>query len=223
MIRISTTTLESYRRVLTTEYATEAELIAQVKGEPFEPSWQMQAGSAWQALLSSPFEVGTIDETQGEYRVHYGDFSFGRKSQELARDHIGPGISEVKALARFQLGCRDAVPVDVVAQVDHIRGLMIQENKAKFSTPDARDYEQSLQWRFYLLAHEAAHVRYNLFDFADPKNGYCELRNIVSFGFWTYPDLRADCERWVRAFLEWASSKRLLSYLGREGSTPMAA
>lgn len=217
MIRISTTTLEAFRRVLTNEYPSEAELIAQIKVEPFKPTWQMEAGSAWDEALST--EIRDSERETG--RVEIGKFSFDVAAVDAADRHIGPGVWQVKA-TKYSLW-PDGTESLTVAQVDHIRGLIIQENKAKFSTPDARDYEQSLQWRFYLWVHGAAQVRYNLFDFADPKGGYCELRNIVSFNFWSYPGLEADCRRWVREFLDWAGDKKLLGYLDRESSTPVAA
>lgn len=210
MIRVSTTTLEAYRRLLQTEYGTEAELIAQIKGEPFKPSWQMQAGQAWDHVLSWPGY-----EALG-FQPAYGGFTFDAEAWRSAKEHLGPGVWQVKATK--QIG-----PALVVAQVDHIHGMLIDEVKAKFSTPDARDYEQVLQWRFYCLIHDAPVVRYSLFDFSDPKGGYCELRNIISFKFWSYPNLEVDCKRWVSEFLSWAESRALLGYLNRESSTPSLA
>ncbi len=54
MIRVSTTTLEQYRRVIETEYASEGELAASIRGEPFTRTWQMAAGAAWDELLADP-------------------------------------------------------------------------------------------------------------------------------------------------------------------------
>lgn len=217
MLRISTTTLEAFRRLIDTEYGDEKELIAQIKGEPFEARWQMEAGTAWHTALST--EICKSERETG--LVEIGKFSFSVGHVEAADRHIGPGVWEVKQVRVSDI--RQDEYVVVVAQADHCRGLLIQDNKTKFSKPDAREYEQSLQWRFYLWVHGAQEFRYNLFDFADPKDGYCELLNIVSFNFWPYPGLEADCRRWVGEFLDWCASKRLLPYLNRQGSTPELA
>jgi len=199
MLRVSTTTLESFRRVLQSEYAVEQELIDQIAGKPFEPTWQMRAGSTWQAALC------------GEYSTR--EFWFDSKMLGEARAYVGSGLCEVKSTKILDV---HGSPVALVAQVDHVRGLALQENKAKFGTPDARDYEPSLQWRAYLLVHDAASVQYNLWNFKDPKCGYCELRSVDSFRFWRYAELEADCRRWLRAFLDWANARKLTPYLDRE-------
>ena len=86
------------------------------------------------------------------------------------------------------------------------------------SAIDARDYEASLQWRFYLLIHEGACFRYNLFDFANPKEGCCELRDIVSVRFWPYAGLESECRAWLKRFIEWAGDRRLLGLLDRRAA-----
>lgn len=252
MLRLSTTTLESFRRVIHTEYAQEEELVAQVRGEPFEATWQMQAGSAWDRAISdqrietcvaktdpgnlflSEEDASTAAERTksdqvvpfpclacGQWhigkpqRVRVGGYSFSDMAISRARLNIGRGIWQAKNTRQFDTPFG---PANIVGVADHLRGLLVQENKAKFSTPDAKNYEASLQWRFYLMIFGAPCVRYNLFDFRDPKDGYCELTNILSFRFWRYADLDADCHRWVNAFLQWASERGLLGFLDREGS-----
>ena len=208
MIRVSTTTLEAYRRAVQTEFGNADELAAQIRGEPTPISWQMQAGTAWHSVLASDDRASYYIE-----RLVCGrSYRFDRSAAVESRKHIGPGLWEVKATAQID-------GVTVVAQADHVRGLVIQDAKTKFSNPDARDYEQSLQWRFYLLVHGARLFEYNLFDFADPKGGYCELRNIVSFAFWPYAGMEQDCRRWLHSFLAWAEGRGLLPYLNRAGSS----
>lgn len=223
-MRISTTMLESFRRVLFTEYGSEAELIAQVRGEPFPKRWQMDAGTAWHNCLEGQrCELKHVDDVEGEqgeweplFQWESGGYLFSQPAVDLSRQHVGPGIHEVKVSAVI-------CGATIVAQADHVRGLMIQDNKTKFSTCDARDYEQSLQWRLYLLIHEAKVFRYNLFDFLDPKEGYCQLKDIISFRFWPYVGMKSDCEHWVSEFIAWAKSRNLTQYLERQSSTPEAA
>jgi len=212
VIRLSATTLEAYRRVVETEYASESELIASIRGERIPETWQMAAGSAWDNLLSGAGEVAVFNVDETTYHA-CGGFTFKEDHVEAARKHLGPGLWQVK-VEKFidsSLG-----PVCLVAKVDKVRGLFVDEVKAKFSTVDARNYERSLQWKLYLLCHEAAAVRYSLFDFANPdKARYCDLRDIVSFRFWRYRGLEQECRQWVEGFLDWASSRGLMPFLQR--------
>ncbi len=257
MLRVSTTSLESFRRILHTDYGSEAELIASIKREPFVPSWQMDAGKAWHAVLEGAAEchpmilerdaleppdvppqpprkrliyfeekaaVAVAAEALAEsLRIdalvkHYesGGYYFDRNVVERARQIIGPGLWEQKETKQYRIGRHD---VNVVAQVDHKSGLVLQENKTKFSQPYARDYEESLQWRFYLEVHEALRCNYNLWHFAEPtSDGHCESKGMCSFTFWHYPGLERDCVRWLREFMAWAEGRELLEYLDREGT-----
>jgi hypothetical protein len=213
MIRVSTTQIESFRRVMTYDYATEQELVESISGK-FAPNWKMEAGTAWQRVLEHP--GSTARGTAKDRHHESGDYRFYGKAVDCALALLGPGLCEVKASRIFTV---DGIPVNVVAQADHVHGLTITDNKAKFSALDARDYEQSLQWRFYLAVHGSARFRYILYDFADPKSGYCELRDIAAFSFFPYVGMEEDCREWLGEFVEWARSKTLLSCLERKVST----
>lgn len=142
-------------------------------------------------------------------------FSFSDHAVSAGKAALGKGIPQVKATKNYQTS---QGPAMVVAQADHVHGKIITDIKAKFSNPDARDYESGLQWRFYLDVHQAACFRYMLFDFKDPKGGYCELKDILSFRFWPYADLEDDCQSWVETFVQWASERGLMRHFDREGS-----
>jgi hypothetical protein len=200
-MRISATWIEQYRRVIETDYASEDELAAQIQGKPFEPSWQMKCGSAFHHALET-FR-GPVIEGDESQRVAVGDYLFSVPSVVAAQRFIGPGLWEVKHTMEIE-------GATVVAKVDHVCGLFLQDNKCKFSTADCKDYEPSLQWRLYLLIHGAECLRYNLWSFKDPdETGYCELRDMLSFRFWRYTELESDCRRWVKMFLSWVESKGL--------------
>lgn len=219
MIRLRVSTLESFRQVMQTDYGSEAELIERLKrGQWAEgpTKWQMDAGTSWHAVLADPFGCRQgADGPKGESSVwcESGDYWFSTDDVSEALAHVGPGLREVTGRTIFQVG-REWIEVEGTA--DRIQGNTIRDAKTKFSTPDARDYEQSLQWRFYLLIHGAEKFTYDLFDFRDPKDGYCELKGIVSFSFWRYADLYRDCLRWIDEFLHWAGSRNLLPMLDYE-------
>jgi hypothetical protein len=214
MMRISTTNLEQFRKVIETPYGLEDELIASIKGKPFDPNFNMRAGTAWHTVLQRP--LGLPKQWEEE-----DGFAFDLDAVRFAKGHVGPGVCEVKATRTFEA---DGEPVVVVAKADHCRGLVVQDHKTKFTPADAKDYETSLQWRFYLMVHGAACFRYNLFSFGTPvKCGealQCELKDVISFNFWPYAGLESECRHWLYLFVDWARSRGLTGYLEREGTSP---
>lgn len=205
-MRISTTTIEAFRRVVTCEYADEQELIANIQGKPFEPSWQMLVGRAWTEVLENPnrnFEVEACHFDHDDIETALGVFPVG-------------SLPEVKAVVPVRV---DGMIIDLVAKVDRIYGTWIHETKAKFSTVSAADYEPDLQWRLYLWALEAHVCTYHCFRMKNPDDdGFVQLVGHERFSFWRYQGLEADCMTWLRRFLEWADSRKLLPFLEREGT-----
>lgn len=200
MIRLRVSTLEDFRRCVETDFGDEQELRDRlIRGQWAEgpTKWQMEAGTAWHALLAG--------KSNGiKWTFHADDW-------EKALSHIGPGLREITGRQTFRAAGQ---VVEIEGTADVIHGLTVQDHKAKFSACDPRDYEDSLQWRFYLAIHGANSFRYNLFDFKDPDDsGYCKLKQIVSFRFWRYPALEGECLAWVERFLEWARATALLSHL----------
>lgn len=201
MIRISATLLEQFRRHLAYEYVPEQDIIDSVMGKPIKPTWQMEAGTAWgQALAGGPSRVGS--------------YNFDTEAVRHAQGMIGPGLWEVKATRTLD---SFGVLVTLVAQVDHVNGAVIQENKARFGTIDAKDWEQSIQWPVYLWVHHGRKLVYNAFAFRNPTEaGYCELREVQRFPFYAYSTLEEDLQRAVNEFLDWCHLRKLTNYLHRE-------
>lgn len=219
--RISATDLEEFRRIKTTEWGDEPGLIAKICGRPFKPSWQTVAGACWHRVLEHPERH--YDPETGRYTA---EPYFWEEADVLrALNHIGDGLWEVKAVKTYptHLG-----PVDVVAKVDHLLGLVIQDNKTKFSTKSSTDYEDSLQWRLYLDVHGAEVFRYNLWMTKEPKgknaklgSGHLRLHAEAPlwFNFWRYPEMRDDILGWVNEFIAWADQRGLTRYLMRKGTS----
>jgi len=208
MLRTRVTALESYRRVLQEEYAREDELIASIKGKPFEPNQYMLAGTAFHAILADPDKHREGDK-DGGYYTSKGWF-FDEETTDVAVLHVGKGSCEVPGFKIFQTSHG---PITVNGICDRINGKIIRDAKATWSTPDAKNYERSLQWKLYLQLFEADQFAYDIFAFSEPKDGFCKLRDIVSFNLFRYPEIGADCERWVRDFVQWADDRHLLGYL----------
>lgn len=210
MIRLRVSTLEAFRRVVATEWGDEAELAERIeRGQWAEgPSnWMMDAGTALHRILEGKADEGC------DGALFSGAYCFDQTAANAILRHQGPGVRELTARRVFDLGGRK---VEVEGTADHARGLVLRDAKTKFTTPDAKDYEPSLQWRYYLQIHGARLFVYDLCHFADPKDGYCEFKGIVSFRFWTYPGLEEECRVWLARFLDWAESRKLLPALERQ-------
>jgi hypothetical protein len=213
MIVFRQSLLEQFRRVVSTEWADEVELLAAVRGQPLPPNWMMESGTEWHRLLASEVP-GVVRYGRDHAAEPSRQFQFNGATVLAARRFVGPGLVEVPGSRVFDLGSQQ---VRVTGTCDHLRGLVVSDHKTCFSAPDARDYQLSLQWRVYLLIHHAQVFRYCLWHFAEPdSHGYCEFRDVVSFRFFAYPDMEQDVLRLVREFVLWAESRNVLDFLDNE-------
>lgn len=218
MIRLRVSTIEAFRRAAETEWGDEAEVEATLRrGQWTEgpANWQMLAGTAWHRAMALE-SADAVDEVYSdaimdwETFCHYGDYEFLSDDIQTAIAYCGPGLREITHSRPFALGELD---VEIEGTADLVQGLSVSDHKTKFSPSDPGDYEESLQWRLYLLIHQARVFRYNLWEFKDPKDGFCALKDVCSFRFWPYPQMEQDCLYWIRRFLGWASDRDLIRYL----------
>ncbi len=207
MIRIRRSHLEEFRRIVATDYGDEAALVRAISGQGDEPNWMMKAGTAWHWLLEHGTEGAHLFPLE---QVECQGWTFTKGDVLSARQHTGSGLYEVNA--RRVIDCWGTL-VELECTADHIRGLHIQDHKTKFTPPDARDYEQQLQWRVYLWVFEALSFQYNLWHFGQPKDSHCTLYDVYPFRFWPYPGLEADIRRWTSHFLDWAHRHKLIPFL----------
>jgi hypothetical protein len=207
MIRVRRSFLEEFRCCVATDYGDEEALIRAIRGNPDPPNWRMEAGTAWHACLERP----DLTYRFGADSHQYGQYTFAGEAVKAALDVLGPGLWEVPGSRVFHT---EAGPVEVTCTADHVRGLVIQDQKTKFSPADPADYEDALQWRFYLAVHGARVFRYNLWEFRDPDPaGFCELKGLLSFNFWHYPGLDDECRAWAGRFAAWAEGRGLTEFL----------
>lgn len=207
MIRVRRSFLEEFRVLVATDYDDEGALVRAIQGNPDPPNWMMEAGTAWHACLEHPERTYRFEADLHQYGV----YTFAAEAVTVGRQLLGPGVWELPGSRVFET---DAGPVEVTCTADHVRGLVIQDQKTKFTLPYPEDYEDALQWRFYLAVHGAKVFRYNLWHHKEPTpEGFCELKDVVSFNFWAYPGLDDECREWAGRFAAWAESRGLTRYL----------
>lgn len=216
MIRLRTSTLEQFRRVVETSFEPEQSLIDRiVRGQwtddPDVP-WYMHAGTAWhRALADDKADDVIIASDVDECRVKYGDYLFHPDDISEGIAHFGPGLREITGRRSWDIGQHR---VQLEGTADHLLGRVIQDAKTKFSDADPSDYEQSLQWRSYLLIHDCDVFRYNLFHFRDPDDaGFLKLKDVYYFNMWRYPEMESDLLGWLERFVGWARARGLTRYL----------
>jgi len=199
MLRISTTTIESFRLWSDPEqdWMSEDDLIATIRGR-FVPTPAVLLGQAFGAVLEkpAPFKV------QGGYRITTRDgehtFTFDDAVMQPAlalMDHAA-GVFEAK-------GEKVYGDCTVVAKADQIVGAHLIEHKTTTGSFSFEKYADSCQWRFMADIFKPSRITYHVFLLDDHENGVIELKGIESFNLYPYHELHQDCRDLVERFREY--------------------
>lgn len=207
--RVSVTHIEQYRLWRTGSWMSEADLIASIKGE-FKPNRKILCGQAFHAILEAPDKAPQGCGSTGHWYEHNGIRFPGSIIDEALTHYERGGVPEVKATRMYEVGSQ---LVEVVAKVDNLRGLTIDETKTRWAAFDAEKYDASCQWRFYIDVFGANRVRYVVFQLDEDSEGGFELRGVHKLSMFPYPSLHSDCLRLLTEFMEYARMRELLPYL----------
>lgn len=197
-MRISTTTLESFRLYMQPEqeWMDEAALLATIRGE-FTPTPAVELGKAFGQVLETP----DLFLVPGGYRCGEQFFSDAIMSPALAlMDRRG--VFEAKAAKEYG-------PCTVVARADQIVGARLIEHKTTLGTFDIDKYLASCQWRFMTDIFEPLSITYHVFLLSEERDGSIGLRGIESFSLYPYAALHEDCCDLVRRFAEYVTLRGL--------------
>lgn len=213
MMRVSATQLELFRlyRDPDQDWLTEAEVLASLRGEPFEPNERVRLGKAFDEILEHPDRFRVF----GGYK--HGEFAFDDEVMNPCLDVFDRrGVFQVKATKVYG-------DVTVSAVADQLIGARLVENKTTLSTFAFDKYEASYQWRFMAEVFVPAIVTYNVFCLGQDYNGYISLRSIETFNLYPYPDLHADCVALVEEFRQYAHARGLVGTLTERQARAEAA
>jgi hypothetical protein len=197
-MRISTTTLESFRLFMEPEqeWMTEDALLATIRGV-FTPTPAISLGLAYGKVLEDPDRF----QVPGGYRCNGFNFADATIAPALALIDRR-GIFEAKAAKAYG-------PHEVVAKADHLLGAHLSEFKTTGSTFSFDKYADSCQWRFMTDIFEPRQVTYHVFLLDDHENGVAELRGIESFNLYPYAELHQDCCDLLGRFVDYVTVKGL--------------
>lgn len=206
-MRISATTLESFRLFMEQDWMAESDLLDTIAGK-FTGNHKVWRGQAFGAVLEHP----------ARYRVAGGyavpprrgcpeAFTFGDEVIGPALALIDPvrTVFEAKAIKRY--GAHD-----VVSKADQLAGARLIETK----TTDAFDFEKyaaSCQWRFMADAFEPSSVTYHIFVLDEHENGVIALKAVETFNLYPYADMHLDCALLVEQFADYVRVKGLTDVL----------
>lgn len=208
-MRISTTTLESYRLFMEPdqEWMPEEDLLATIRGE-FCGNPKVWLGQAFGAVLETPerFRVSggyRVTPRGCDYAIDLGDDVMAEALALIDRPRT---VFEAKAIGRYDSH-------DVVAKADQLVGATLIETKTTLSTFDFDKYAASCQWRFMADLFDVPSVTYHIFCLSESANGAIELRGVESFTLYRYPELHQDCLALVREFAGYVEAKGLTALL----------
>lgn len=204
-MRISCTTLESYRLFVEQDWMEEAALIASIKGE-FVPTDAMRLGTAFHRVL----------ETPARYRVPLGYLCDGFHFPDAT---MREPLALIDRRGTFEV--KGTMLVDghtIVAKADQIVGAAIVEHKTTTSSYDIDKYLPSYQWRYEAAIFQPVSITYRTFLLEEPTGQIVGLRGIEGVTVYPYPALEADCRDLVRQFVDYVKQRGLTSYLERPGT-----
>jgi hypothetical protein len=205
-MRTAVTTLESYRLYSSNicyckrdeECKCLEKLEASIKGE-FKPTPKMEAGTKFHAAIETRdltgFDVRSFTEALAQVQARDGN--------ALQQMWAGQGVHEAKFTKLYG-------DVLVVGKWDFQVGLVATDWKS--TDKEARDYSESLQWRFTLDAlPELKWFRYESFKLK-PKPKEEDIFLVEYLGgqeYSRYPRLAAECAEWVQKYREFLKIRGL--------------
>jgi hypothetical protein len=199
-MRISATTLESFRLYCDQEWMTEGELLATIKGL-FVPTHNVQLGAAFGKVIERP-DVYRADSGYTCDGFNFGDDVMAPCFAVIDRR----GLFEVKATKPYS-------DCTIVAKTDHLLGARLSEFKTTLGSFDFDKYAASYQWRFMADIFQPVSITYHVFCLAEATNGVISLRGVESFQLYPYAELHQDCCDLLRRFCAYVRAKGLDGFL----------
>lgn len=217
IVRLSATTLESFRRYKQFEYISEQDMVDKIKGV-FTRVAKMDYGEDFGNYIENPSLAQHLPG--GGLRMPgYGTYlapAIVEKANEYISTLQGPVFeTPVRCMYKFH----QMPPIIISLRTDVIEGRLVRDIKTTADF-DYDSYYESLQWRIYLDGLSVDEFVYDVFELkgkvADPTNkgikvaADCELH---SFSLFSYPTMKADIRNWIVDLMGFITRKGLMSYV----------
>jgi hypothetical protein len=220
---VRTTTLEKFRLVATEEWADEDGLINEIRGYPRPENDKMRCGTALHAILADPKahyfpeqmdDVGNVVEAGYAYQ----GYIFSPEDIFHLMQMVGPGWCEKPVARPFRSHAGHQVVVTgtmdrALAPSPQETPVVVSDLKVRFDTPDAEYYDNSLQWRFYLLMSGAREFTYHNVQLDNEHLGNKVVKTTLCVNYYAHDGLQARCQLGLDRFLAWAELNDLVRFL----------
>lgn len=224
MKRISVTSLEKFRRFITSasSFDTEEALIESLKGI-FKGNDKTKFGQAYHKIIEGDFH-----KVQDEIKVKcfekkvLDEFIFTSKQAvpALAFRLSHPALTHEMNISK--VFDTHYFPIQVTGRIDGIEGMIVRDAKTRFRSLDVEEYIESSQWKFYLDILESDIFFYDVFEI----QGFKELPSKMPYRMDDvrviahdpircdrYPQMVADINMLLNDFLDYIHNRRLLDLL----------
>lgn len=190
----------------------EKDFIQQIVNPEFIKSKKMELGSAYHSCLEKPY-----DTYDAHTRFFQGKEGFMANGIAFPYESVRPAIDIINYLFPFEIKASKLYEVlgeqiYVIAQVDQLQGLWINEHKTTWSGFDYSKYENSVQGKYYMEIFNCHRVNYKVFDLYDGAHGI-KLKDIHRFHFDWEERYRQVNKSLLADFMEFIKSRDLERYL----------
>lgn len=216
MFRVTATMLEAYNRFLTNEYATAEDLHATITGVT-QVNEAMQLGSAvhtaleqWGQWLHMPPSGHEMAYNSEQYPTYMLSLQSLHENAWLANGWL----QEVDTVCPIELP--DGRVINLKCRADAIAGTTVVDHKVtgrSITEAHHKAYEQSYQWRAYLVAFGCGRFIYNLMRWEQQENGVYVMTEADTAYMRDYAGMAEDVQRMVWDFIAYCDANNLTSYL----------
>lgn len=197
---------------------SEQEFLERLKNPKYEKTKYMELGTAFHECLEKSHECYDRHAKAFNGSCHgfltSDGIEFPYKVITSCLEHVDiDGFPfEVKMSKDYQV---DDYLVTVVAKVDQIKGLWINEHKSVWTQYKYEKYEDSIQKNFYMEIFNSPKIRYKVFVLYSGAKGI-KLNNIHIFDFDRQEGLEQENLLLLRQFVDYIKHHKLEQYLINE-------
>lgn len=212
MFRVTATMLEAYNRFLTNEYATAEDLHQSLSGAT-EETEAMRLGSAvhtaleqWGQWLHMPPSGHEMAYNSEQYPTYMLSLQSLQENAWLANGWL----QEIETVCPIELP--DGRVVNLKCRADAIAGYTVVDHKVtgrSITEANHKAYEQSYQWRAYLVAFGCTRFIYNLMRWEQGENGVYVMTEQDTAYMKDYPGIAEDVQRMVADLVRYCETNGL--------------
>ena len=199
-MRLSTTTIESYRLFRLEDWMTEDAMVATALGTT-EWTPRMAVGSLFEAAIN-----GEGSRSEGVITVtgDHGDCRFGAGDVDrMAR--ILPNIRTPQVKAEMPL-----IGHTLVGVADYLCGPQIRDIKTTQKTISPERYERSIQWKSYLSLFGGDHFVFDVCQMEEEEQHVWAVRQYQTVECFPYPGMKEYVEYWADQYVQWYNQMKEL-------------